>query len=125
MTFTEFPNVWTLTDAEKADDKDEDDSDSEDGDEGANTVVQQSQEAKSTDIPHRLVAYREFLQFLELGCSGSPSQGYPTIVIILSTIPSPVRSNAEIIDVHVLIHVVLSIDPRASRRFLHFFLGGN
>lgn len=35
-------------------------------------------------------AYQEFLQFLGLGCSGSPIQGYPTIVIILSTIPSSV-----------------------------------
>ena len=36
-------------------------------------------------------AYQEFLQFLELGCSGSPIQGYPTVVIILSTIPPSVR----------------------------------
>ncbi|KAK0229492.1 hypothetical protein EDD85DRAFT_130041 [Armillaria nabsnona] len=33
-------------------------------------------------------AYDEFLQFLQLGCSGSPIQGYPTMVIIISTIPS-------------------------------------
>ncbi|KAK0452099.1 uncharacterized protein EV420DRAFT_1273820 [Desarmillaria tabescens] len=33
-------------------------------------------------------AYDEFLQFLQLGCSGSPIQGYPTVVIIISTIPS-------------------------------------
>lgn len=32
--------------------------------------------------------YDEFLQFLQLGCSGSPIQGYPTVVIIISTIPS-------------------------------------
>lgn len=35
-------------------------------------------------------AYDEFLQFLQLGCSGSPIQGYPTVVIIISTIPSSV-----------------------------------
>lgn len=35
-------------------------------------------------------AYQEFLQFLELGCSGAPIQGYPTVVIILSTIPPSV-----------------------------------
>lgn len=35
-------------------------------------------------------AYDEFLQFLQLGCSGSPIQGYPTIVIIISTIPSSI-----------------------------------
>ncbi|PBK68595.1 hypothetical protein ARMSODRAFT_958257 [Armillaria solidipes] len=34
--------------------------------------------------------YDEFLQFLQLGCSGSPIQGYPTVVIIISTIPSSI-----------------------------------
>lgn len=47
------------------------------------------------DIPEEnrkaSAAYGEFLQFLELGCSGSPIQGYPTVIIILSTIPSDVR----------------------------------
>jgi hypothetical protein len=36
-------------------------------------------------------AYQDFLQFLQLGCSESPIQGYPTVVIALSTIPSSVR----------------------------------
>lgn len=36
-------------------------------------------------------AYREFLQFLQLGCYGSPIQGYPVIVVVLSTIPTEVR----------------------------------
>ncbi|KAK0191944.1 hypothetical protein F5146DRAFT_1102178 [Armillaria mellea] len=35
-------------------------------------------------------AYDEFLRFLQLGCSGSPIQGYPTVVIIISTIPSSI-----------------------------------
>lgn len=35
-------------------------------------------------------AYAEFLQFLQLGCSGSPVQGYPTVVVILSTMPSSI-----------------------------------
>ncbi|THV07136.1 hypothetical protein K435DRAFT_710473 [Dendrothele bispora CBS 962.96] len=35
-------------------------------------------------------AYQEFLRFLELGCSGSPVQGYPTAVVILSSIPSEI-----------------------------------
>lgn len=37
------------------------------------------------------VAYKEFLRFLELGCRGSPRQGYPALVIVLSTIPHSVR----------------------------------
>ena len=32
------------------------------------------------------VAYRDFLRFLELGCRGSPRQGYPALVVVLSTI---------------------------------------
>lgn len=35
-------------------------------------------------------AYAEFQSFLSLGCNGSPAQGYPTILVILSTIPSEV-----------------------------------
>jgi len=50
---------------------------------------------QSQDVPQENMkssgAYQEFLQFLELGCSGSPIQGYPTVVIVLSTIPSFVR----------------------------------
>ncbi|KIY45151.1 hypothetical protein FISHEDRAFT_49914 [Fistulina hepatica ATCC 64428] len=33
-------------------------------------------------------AYSDFLRFLQLGCSGSPLQGYPIVIIILSSIPS-------------------------------------
>ncbi|KAF9458921.1 hypothetical protein BDZ94DRAFT_1068633 [Collybia nuda] len=40
------------------------------------------------------IAYQEFLRFLELGCSGSPLQGYPTVVIIISTIPSSVLASS-------------------------------
>jgi len=31
------------------------------------------------------------LQFLELGCGGSPLQGYPAVIVILSSIPPSVR----------------------------------
>ena len=50
--------------------------------------------ATSSSLPQNQAsqAYLEFLQFLQLGCSGSPLQGYPTVMIILSTIPSSVRS---------------------------------
>ncbi|TDL24483.1 hypothetical protein BD410DRAFT_785971 [Rickenella mellea] len=40
-------------------------------------------------------SYREFLQFLQLGCSGSPIQGYPTILVILSTIPYTILGQPE------------------------------
>lgn len=37
-------------------------------------------------------AYAEFLTFLGLGCNGSPIQGYPTLLVILSTMPEQVRN---------------------------------
>lgn len=36
-------------------------------------------------------AYTEFLQFLELGCSGSPVEGYPLVLVVLAGIPSSVQ----------------------------------
>ena len=36
-------------------------------------------------------AYAEFLAFLSLGCNGSPVHGYPTLIVILSTIPGKAR----------------------------------
>lgn len=35
-------------------------------------------------------AYMEFLQFLELGCSGSPMEGYPLVLVVLANIPKSV-----------------------------------
>ncbi|KAG8943606.1 listerin E3 ubiquitin protein ligase 1 [Tulasnella sp. 424] len=36
------------------------------------------------------MAYTEFLDFLKLGCGGSPVQGYPVVLVALSTIPEEV-----------------------------------
>ncbi|PFH48098.1 hypothetical protein AMATHDRAFT_66268, partial [Amanita thiersii Skay4041] len=52
-------------------------------------------ESESADTPlsggdGSPAAYKEFLLFLESGCAGSPLQGYPTILIILSTIPNSI-----------------------------------
>lgn len=44
------------------------------------------------------IVYNKFLRFLELGCGGSPSQGYPALVVILATIPSEVRSSRHFTD---------------------------
>lgn len=35
-------------------------------------------------------AYTEFLQFLELGCAGSPIEGYPLVLVVLAGIPKSV-----------------------------------
>jgi hypothetical protein len=41
----------------------------------------------------RSPGFTDFLQFLELGCGGSPLQGYPAVLVILSSIPPSVRNN--------------------------------
>jgi hypothetical protein len=50
---------------------------------------QKPRKLSTLDKPSR--SYREFLAFLELGCLGSPRQGYPSVIVILSTISSSVR----------------------------------
>ena len=87
----EFPQSWTLDDIKK-----------DGGDGGSESEVEKDddepRQAAKTVTPSSLPqkqasqAYLEFLRFLQLGCSGSPLQGYPTVMIILSTIPSSVRS---------------------------------
>jgi len=83
----EFPHSWTLDDTRKDDEEDADSgSEAENDDEPQHAV-----KAAIPSSPPPSQAYLEFLQFLQLGCSGSPLQGYPTVVITLSTIPSSVR----------------------------------
>ena len=69
----EYPQCWEL-DARFLPDADESESEAE-----ADSALPPS------------VAYKEFLRFLELGCRGSPKQGYPALVIVLSTISPSVR----------------------------------
>ena len=74
----EYPQCWTI---ESLIDEDVDE------------PAEDDEEAPKPVMANRIIgtdAYTEFLQFLELGCSGSPTQGYPTVVIILSTIPQTV-----------------------------------
>ncbi|TCD68845.1 hypothetical protein EIP91_009559 [Steccherinum ochraceum] len=83
MFIREFPNSWELEASahEQDDDADDEGSASEDED-ASEPAVQHKQPPASISK-----AYPEFLQFLELGCGGSPVQGYPAVLIILSTIP--------------------------------------
>lgn len=87
---TEFPHAWELeasyVESRDDDDDDDDGSGSEDGDDTRKDLKLPKQIA----VP-KSKAYPEFLQFLELGCGGSPLQGYPAALVILSTIPPSVR----------------------------------
>ncbi|KAK7439775.1 hypothetical protein VKT23_017349 [Stygiomarasmius scandens] len=75
--------------------EEEEEEENEDGEDGEDGEEETTNAKGEKDIRRQLVslAYLDFLQFLQLGCSGSPIQGYPTVVIILSTIPSEVLAS--------------------------------
>lgn len=87
-----FPQVWEMEALSEKDADDGEDSDSED-DEDDERPTKTRTPTRGGLSTASSAAYREFLQFLELGCLGSPIQGYPAVLIILSTIPSSVRTS--------------------------------
>ncbi|KII91341.1 hypothetical protein PLICRDRAFT_38089 [Plicaturopsis crispa FD-325 SS-3] len=97
----DFPSSWELERAfvhsAISEDQEDNDSDASSDDEDEEVKLQPVKE-QDTQHPGQSEAYREFLTFLELGCSGSPVQGYPTIVIILSTIPSSIIASQHVDD---------------------------
>ncbi|KAK1235775.1 hypothetical protein PQX77_000989 [Marasmius sp. AFHP31] len=91
----EFPQAWKI-EAQAHDDADaetesDDEGDDEEQDAGEDTTKPAIKDKPAEQRPS--AAYTEFLQFLQLGCGGSPIQGYPTIVIVLSTIPSEILNS--------------------------------
>ncbi|KAI5116021.1 hypothetical protein M0805_005027, partial [Coniferiporia weirii] len=107
LTFlTQYPKAWEIERAEEIRDlasKGDERGDAEDSDDNEYAESDASGERDNSAIePHtdghppvlvnssQSKAYREFLQFLELGCHGSPVQGYPTVVIIVFTIPNSI-----------------------------------
>ena len=101
ILFLEFPNAWELERAlndnddnneTKGDEPDPDlDSDGEECDtEDTNTKAKKLPPARAQSSLRPLCAYEEFLRFLESGCAGSPLQGYPAVIVVVSTIPSSV-----------------------------------
>ncbi|KAJ7584094.1 hypothetical protein C8J56DRAFT_1005201 [Mycena floridula] len=92
LTFLkEFPMSWTLdrdytVTTQPIDDDSESDNEEEE-------KKEETDEVETPTAPKRSIAYAEFLQFLQLGCSGSPLQGYPAVVIILSTLSSPILAS--------------------------------
>jgi hypothetical protein len=82
----EFPQSWTLDISKDTEDHEVSDSDA-DSDAEKETLPKDS---SSLPAKGASPAYEEFLGFLRSGCSGSPVEGYPTVLIIVSTIPSSV-----------------------------------
>ncbi|RPD56966.1 hypothetical protein L226DRAFT_615267 [Lentinus tigrinus ALCF2SS1-7] len=85
MFLKAYPNAWTLEAESEKEDEDEDEG-SEKEDDDAPKAPPSKPVASGPATPSQ--AYAEFLQFLATGCSGSPAQGYPAVLIIVSTIPS-------------------------------------
>lgn len=130
----EFPNCWDLelgrsyrTSAdENAEDEDEEDEEDEGEGEEARKPEKMSEEAPAPKVVKSSLAYQEFLQFLQLGCSGNPVQGYPTIVIVLSTIPSSVSASLPSCTnrhENIIVDYRIVGNKNASRRSLYISLG--
>ena len=85
---SDHPDAWSLEAASpnEADDEHE----SEEDEEGSQPATPKLKPSPSRPLVSN--AYNEFRQFLELGCMNSPTQGYPAVLIILSTIPPSVRT---------------------------------
>ena len=89
----DFPRAWEidavfeLPSAIESDSDEDEDSDKEDNNSKQPPAVPVSKGNRSP-------GFADFLQFLELGCGGSPLQGYPAVLAILHSIPSSVRALA-------------------------------
>lgn len=86
ISILEFPYSWTLDENRR--DAEEDD---ELGSDASDIERNLKEPVASSSSKQPSQAYQEFLRFLQLGCAGSPIQGYPITVIVISTIPSSVR----------------------------------
>jgi hypothetical protein len=87
----DYPRAWeidTAFDPRKANQSgsDEEVDDGSSAEEEANVQVVPTHVGKDRRSP----GFVDFLQFLEVGCGGSPSQGYPAVIVILSSIPPSV-----------------------------------
>jgi len=87
----DFPRAWEIDvafDCQKAKG-----SGSGEEDDGSSAEEEPNFQTTSTKVAKDLLSpgFSDFLQFLELGCGGSPLQGYPAVIIILSSIPPSVR----------------------------------
>jgi len=88
------PRAWeidTTFDPQKANQ-----SGSDEEDDGSSAGEEANVQAVPTHVgkDRRSPGFADFLQFLELGCGGSPLQGYPAVIVILTSIPPSVGIRA-------------------------------
>ncbi|TFK49320.1 hypothetical protein OE88DRAFT_1713557 [Heliocybe sulcata] len=95
MFLKSYPEAWMIDASSTSSSQDEDEgsgSEDETGDEeedeSASAPATGETSEKASAVTGRSQAYTEFLHFLSTGCSNSPLQGCPTVVIVLSTLPA-------------------------------------
>jgi hypothetical protein len=88
--FAEYPRAWEIDAAFEPHKVNKSGSDEED--DGSSAEEELDVQVASTNVAkdQRSPGFTDFLQFLELGCGGSPLQGYPAVLVILSSIPPSV-----------------------------------
>lgn len=86
----DYPRAWEIDavfDPQKVNQSGSDEEhDGSSAEEEANVQTDPTNGSKDRRSP----GFAEFLQFLELGCGGSPLQGYPAVIVLLSSIPPSV-----------------------------------
>ena len=136
LLVTKYRQVWTLTgqesfnEGEQQQDEAQDDGDDDDEDEDHEGDEADDDEEQEKDTPassHKesigAQAYQRFLSYLQRGCNGSPIEGYPTVLVVLSTIPQDVSHVTDPISHSprstLLIPQILPVDLTVYRTFFN------
>jgi hypothetical protein len=93
----DFPRAWEIDAAFELRKANESESDKEDDDSGAEEEPIILPASIPSSNGKRSPGFADFLQFLELGCGGSPLGGYPTVIVVLSSIPPSVCNHSIIL----------------------------
>lgn len=88
----DLPRAWEIDASFELHQTNKSESDEEDG--GFDAREEPKIQPASVPVPkdRRSPGFANFLQFLELGCGGSPIQGYPAVILVIFSIPSSVRT---------------------------------
>ncbi|PWN53474.1 hypothetical protein IE53DRAFT_165426 [Violaceomyces palustris] len=114
---------------EEAEDDDEEDDDAEDGDGRTDTEVTSKLKRLQADKPEP-ASYMGFKSWLQSCCAGSPTLGFPAVLVFISTIPTGVLPTSSYEACSTLLSTmfsaldsrVLDSDPSGSRSFLESFI---
>lgn len=101
----DFPRAWEIDTSFELRKANESGSDEEDNGSGA----EEEPKVQPAPADRRSPGFADFLQFLELGCGGSPLQGYPAAIVILSSIPPSVRIQSSTLFVYYSVTLTLAL----------------